>query len=72
MLVLIGSDKSCILMVMIYIIDFVNVECLNVVWDNWFDEGMVLSCVCVKVELVDFDWLVEMVFIVVVGEDYLF
>lgn len=71
MLALIGSNKSRILTVTIYITDFANVDRLNAVWDNWFDEGTAPSRACVKVELADPDWLVEMAFTAAAGEDYL-
>ncbi len=70
MLALVGSDKSRILTVTIYITDFANVDRLNAVWDEWFDEGTAPSRACVKVELADPDWLVEMAFTAAAGEDY--
>ncbi len=71
MLALVGSDKSRILTVTIYITDFANVDRLNAVWDAWFDEGTAPSRACVKVELADPTWLVEMAFTAAAGEDYL-
>ncbi len=71
MLALVGSDKSRILTVTIYITDFANVDRLNAVWDAWFDEGTAPSRTCVKVELADPTWLVEMAFTAAAGEDYL-
>lgn len=68
---LIDSDKSRILSVTIYITDFSLVDRLNAVWDTWFDEGTAPSRACVKVELADPDWLVEMAFTVAAGEAYL-
>ncbi len=71
MLAMIGSDKGRILTVTIYITDFENVERLNQVWDNWFDEGTAPSRACVKVELADPEWLVEMAFTAAAGSEYL-
>ncbi|MFD1591658.1 RidA family protein [Alteromonas oceani] len=70
-LALIGSDKSRILSVTIYLTDFSLVDRLNAVWDAWFDEGTAPSRACVKVELADPDWLLEMAFTVAAGEAYL-
>lgn len=71
MLAMIGSDKGRILTVTIYITDFENVERLNQVWDNWFDDGTAPSRACVKVELADPEWLVEMAFTAAAGPEYL-
>ena len=71
MLAMIGSDKSRILTVTIYITDFANIDGLNTVWDNWFEEGTAPSRACVKVELADPEWLVEMAFTAVAGDEYL-
>ena len=68
---MIDSDKSRILSVTIYITDFSLVDRLNAVWDAWFDEGTAPSRACVKVELADPDWLLEMAFTVAAGEAYL-
>tara|TARA_B100001113_G_C21094404_1_gene615879 strand:+ start:938 stop:1300 length:363 start_codon:yes stop_codon:yes gene_type:complete len=70
-LALIGSDKSRILSVTIYLTDFSLVDRLNAVWDAWFDEGTAPSRACVKVELADPEWLLEMAFTVAAGEAYL-
>ena len=70
MLAMIGSDKSRILTVTIYLTDFANVAGLNAVWDSWFEEGTAPSRACVKVELADPSWLVEMAFTAAAGKDY--
>lgn len=69
-LALIDSDKTRILTVTIYITDFSLVDRLNAVWDEWFEDGTAPSRACVKVELADPDWLVEMAFTVAAGEAY--
>jgi enamine deaminase RidA (YjgF/YER057c/UK114 family) len=69
-LALIGSDRSQILTVTIYLTDFANVEALNAIWDTWFPEGCAPSRACVKVELVDPQMLVEMAFTAVAGDMY--
>lgn len=66
----IGSDKSRILSTTIYITDFANLSRLNEVWDGWFPEGCAPSRACVKAELADPEYLVEMVFTAAAGEQY--
>lgn len=63
-----GSDRTKVLSVTIYLTDFANMEGLNKVWDSWFPEGSAPSRACVKVELADPDWLVEMAFTAAVKE----
>ncbi|MCC4798540.1 hypothetical protein BCT30_18665 [Enterovibrio norvegicus] len=70
MLASVGSDKSRILSVTIYVTDFANLDALNGVWDTWFDEGTAPSRACVKVELANPKYLVEMAFVAAAGEDY--
>ncbi len=67
----INSDRSRILSVTIYITDFANLPALNEVWDAWFPEGCAPSRACVKAELADPEYLVEMAFVVAAGEGYL-
>ncbi|WP_417553280.1 RidA family protein [Marinomonas fungiae] len=66
----IGSDKSRILSTTIYITDFANLSALNDVWDEWFPEGCAPSRACVKAELADPEFLVEMVFTAAAGEQF--
>ncbi|EHU4865490.1 RidA family protein [Vibrio vulnificus] len=66
----IGSDRSRILSVTIYVTDFANFDALNEVWDNWFPEGCAPSRACVKAELADRDYLVEMTFVAAAGEAF--
>ncbi|MCW8346061.1 MULTISPECIES: RidA family protein [Vibrio] len=71
MLQSIGSDKSRILSVTVYVTDFANFDALNEVWDSWFPEQCAPSRACVKVELADPNLLVEMAFVAAAGDDYL-
>lgn len=59
----INSDKTRLLSVTIYLTDFSNLAGLNEVWDSWFEEGTAPSRACVKAELADPRYLVEMAFV---------
>lgn len=59
----IGSNKTRLLSVTIYLTDFKNLAALNEVWDNWFEEGTAPSRACIKAELADPQYLVEMAFV---------
>lgn len=69
-LALIDSDNSRVLAVTIYITDFSNMDGLNEVWDEWFVENCAPSRACVKAELSDSKYLVEMTFTVAAGEKF--
>jgi len=62
-----GSDKSRLLSVTIYITDFNNLPVLNTAWEAWLPAGCAPSRACVKAELVDPDFLVEIVFVAAVN-----
>lgn len=66
----IDSDKTRILSVTIYLTDFANLPALNEVWDAWFDEGTAPSRACVKAELADPAYLVEMAFVAAAGDRF--
>jgi len=66
----IDSDKGRILSATIYITDFANVSALNEVWDAWFPEGTAPSRACVKAELANPDYLVEIAFTVAAGAKF--
>lgn len=66
----IGSDNTRILSVTIYLPDFANYAGMNEVWDSWFPAGSAPSRACVKVELANPDWLVEMAFVAAAGDDF--
>jgi enamine deaminase RidA (YjgF/YER057c/UK114 family) len=63
----IGSDKTRILSVTIYLTDFANLPGLNNVWDNWFEEGTAPSRACVQAQLANPAYLVEMAFVAAAG-----
>lgn len=58
-----GSDKAHLLSATIYITDFANLAAFNEVWDAWLPFGCAPSRACVKVELADPSWLVEIAFV---------
>lgn len=62
-----GTDKRRLLSATIYITDFSNLSAFNEVWDAWLPEGCAPSRACVKVELADPDWLVEIAFVAAVA-----
>lgn len=66
----IDSDRSRILSVTIYVTDFANLPALNEIWDAWFPEGSAPSRACVKAELADPDYLVEMAFVAAAGANF--
>lgn len=67
----VGSNKGRLLSVTIYLTDFANLPAFNEVWDEWFPEGTAPSRACVKAELANPGYLVEMAFVAAAGEDYL-
>lgn len=67
----VDSDSSRILSVTIYLTDFANMEGLNEVWDEYFPEGCAPSRACVKAELANPGYLVEMAFTAAAGEKFL-
>ena len=64
----VGSDKSRLLSVTIYLTDFANLSALNEVWDAWFDDGTAPSRACVRADLVDPAYMVEMAFVAAAGD----
>lgn len=66
----VDSDRSRVLSVTIYLTDFANFDALNEVWDEWFPEGCGPSRACVKAELANPEYLVEMAFVVAAGERF--
>ncbi|MDI3323940.1 RidA family protein [Pontibacterium granulatum] len=67
----VDSDNSRILSVTIYLTDFANMEGLNEVWDAYFPEDCAPSRACVKAELANPGYLVEMAFTAAAGEKFL-
>lgn len=64
----VSSDKTRVLSVTIYITDFANLNTLNEIWDAWFPAGTAPSRACVKAELANPEYLVEMAFVVAAGQ----
>ncbi|WP_105901998.1 RidA family protein [Vibrio gangliei] len=63
MLVSVNSDKSRILSCTIYLTDFANIEAFNEEWEAWLPEGSAPSRACVKAELANPKYLVEIAFV---------
>ncbi len=61
-----GSDKSRILSVTIYVTDFANMAIFNTAWQRWLPEGCAPSRACLKVELADPNYLLEIAFVAAV------
>jgi enamine deaminase RidA (YjgF/YER057c/UK114 family) len=55
-----GSEKSCLLMVTIYLADMADYNAMNAVWDNWLAEGSAPSRACVQARLANPKYRVEM------------
>ena len=68
MLATVNSDKSRIISVTIYVTDFANLDALNAAWEAWLPAGCAPSRACLKVELADPDYLVEIAFVAAAGQ----
>ncbi|PQJ84769.1 RidA family protein [Aliivibrio sifiae] len=66
MLASVNSDKSRLVSVTIYVTDFANLAVFNDAWIKWLPEGCAPSRACLKVELADPDYLVEIAFVAAV------
>lgn len=55
-----GSDKSHLLMVMIYLADMADYDAMNAVWDAWVPEGHAPTRACVQARLANPKYRVEM------------
>ncbi|MDB9894876.1 MAG: RidA family protein [Reinekea forsetii] len=64
----VGSDKSQLISVTIYITDFANVGALNDVWSAWLPADSAPSRACLKVELANPAYLVEIAFVAAVAD----
>jgi enamine deaminase RidA (YjgF/YER057c/UK114 family) len=64
----IGSNRSQVLSVTIYLTDFSNMAGLNQVWESWFEHGAAPSRACVKAELANPSYLVEVAFVAAAGD----
>ncbi|MCG4453391.1 RidA family protein [Pseudomonas sp. MMS21-TM103] len=67
----IHSDKTRILSATIYLTNFTNLTAFNELWDAWLEEGTAPSRACVKAELANPDYLVEISFVAAAGEGYI-
>ena len=54
-----GSDKSNILEATIYLTDLANYDALNRAWDAWVPAGHAPARACVKADIANPNWLVE-------------
>ena len=68
---LVNSDPSRVLSVTLFITDFDNLEAMNEVWDDWFPEGCAPSQACVKAELANPGYLIEMAFSAAAGDGFM-
>lgn len=59
----IHSDKSRILSATIYLTDLAHLADFNKAWEDWLPDGCAPSRACLKVELVDPSFLVEIAFV---------
>ncbi|MFV0577029.1 MAG: RidA family protein [Vibrio sp.] len=71
MLATVESDKSRILSCTIYLTDFANIEAFNQEWEAWLPEGGAPSRACIKAELADPEYLVEIAFVAAAGKAFL-
>ncbi|MDR3429951.1 MULTISPECIES: RidA family protein [Silvimonas] len=58
----VGSDKSRLLMAMIYLPDLANRAAFNEIWQAWLPEGSAPSRACVRADLASPNDLVEIAF----------
>ncbi len=62
----VNSNKLRILSATVYVTDFSHMQQLNEEWEAWFPQGCAPSRACVKVELADPSYLVEISFVAAV------
>lgn len=55
-----GSDKSCLLMVTIYLADMADYDAMNEVWDAWVPESCAPTRACIEARLANPGFRVEM------------
>lgn len=55
----VGSDKSRLLMATIYLKDFADAPAFNTVWEAWLPAGCAPARACVRAELADPDYRIE-------------
>lgn len=64
----VASDKSQLLSVTIYVTDFANVGAFNKAWEAWLPAGCAPSRACLKVELANPAYLLEIAFVAATAE----
>lgn len=55
-----GSNKTCLLMVTIYLADMADYDAMNAVWDDWLPIGCAPTRACVQARLANPKYRVEM------------
>ena len=55
----VGSDKSCLLMVTLYLADMADYEAVNIVWDEWLPEKTAPVRACVQSVLANPQYRIE-------------
>lgn len=65
----VGSDKSKLLMVQIYLRDMADYSAMNDVWEDWLPNGTAPVRACVQAQLANPGFRVEMVITAAVGND---
>jgi enamine deaminase RidA (YjgF/YER057c/UK114 family) len=68
-LLTVNSNKSRLISVTIYVTDFANFDVLNREWEAWLPQGCAPSRACIKAELADPAYLVEIAFIAASDQD---
>lgn len=64
----VASDKSQLLSVTIYVTDFAHLDILNRAWEAWLPVGCAPSRACLKVELANPAYLLEIAFVAAAAE----
>lgn len=67
-LIEIGSDKSRLLSVTIYVTDTDQLAAMNAAWEAWLPENCAPSRACIKAALVNPSMQVEMAFVAALAE----
>lgn len=57
----VGSSKSRLLMVTLYLADMADYEAMNSIWDAWIPLGHAPARACVQAVLADSQWRLEIV-----------
>lgn len=56
-----GSDKRCILMAQVFLVDLADFDGMNEVWEQWVEAGHAPPRATVQARLVRADWKLEVV-----------